>query len=211
MSRIPLLVATSNRNKLREIRAALKGLPIRVLSLDDLPRMPAVRETGQTFQANARLKSLGYGKHFDGLTLAEDSGLEVDALGGAPGVRSARFAAPRPDDTRNNRKLLSRLEGTPPGRRGARFVCEMALSFSGLLIRHIRGEVRGRITTAPRGDRGFGYDPVFLYPRLKKTFGELTLDEKIAVSHRGRALKKLRRFFERHIAVTESASRAQSG
>jgi XTP/dITP diphosphohydrolase len=203
LSEIPLLVATSNRNKLREIRAALKGLPIRLLSLDDLPGVPGVRETGRTFRDNARLKSLGYGKHFPGLTLAEDSGLEVDALDGDPGVRSARFSAPRADDIRNNRKLLRLLEGIPPGRRGARFVCETALSFSGEIVSEIRGEVRGRIADAPRGARGFGYDPVFFYPRLKKTFGELTLEEKVAVSHRGRALRKLRRFFERHIAVTE--------
>lgn len=203
MSRIPLLVATSNRNKLREIRAALKGLPIRILSLADVTEVPLVRETGRTFEANARLKSLGYGRHFPGLTLAEDSGLEVDALGGAPGVRSARFSAPRPDDARNNRKLLRLLDGTPPGRRGARFVCEMALSSSGRLIRGIRGEVRGAIADAPRGNRGFGYDPVFYYPRLKKTFGELSLEEKSAVSHRGRALRKLRRFLERRLAAAE--------
>lgn len=205
MSNIPLLVATSNRNKLREIRAALKGLPIRLLSLDDRPGVPGVRETGRTFRDNARLKSLGYGKNFPGLTLAEDSGLEVDALDGDPGIRSARFSAPRADDIRNNRKLLRLLEGIPPGRRGARFVCETALSFSGEIVVEIRGEVRGRIADAPRGTRGFGYDPVFFYPRLKKTFGELTLEEKAAVSHRGRALRKLRRFFERHIAVAEKA------
>ena len=210
MINIPLLVATSNRNKLREIRAALKGLPIRLLSLDDRPGVPGVRETGRTFRDNARLKSLGYGKNFPGLTLAEDSGLEVDALDGDPGVRSARFSAPRADDIRNNRKLLRLLEGIPPGRRGARFVCETALSFSGAIVSEIRGEVRGRIADAPRGARGFGYDPVFFYPRLKKTFGELTLEEKAAVSHRGRALRKLRYFFERHLAVAESTSRSQS-
>ncbi len=192
-----LLVATGNRGKLREIGAALRGLPYEVVGLDDVLPGASYPERGRTFRANARGKALFYALASGLLVLADDSGLEVDALEGRPGVRSARFAPPRPDDERNNRKLLSLLEGVPAARRKARFVCVLALARDGRVLAEVRGEVRGRITREPRGSGGFGYDPVFFYPPLRRTFGELSPEEKSAVSHRGRALRKLRRVIAR--------------
>jgi len=192
-----LLLATRNPGKLRELRRALEGLPLEVVGLDGVPAVPVPRETGRTFAENARAKALRYGRGRPGWTLAEDSGLEVDRLGGAPGVRSARFSSPRPTDAKNIRKLLGLLGSAPPSERGARFVCVMALVEGGRVVREFRGEVRGRIAPAPRGDSGFGYDPVFYHPRLRRTFAELPAEVKDGVSHRGRAARKLRRFLER--------------
>jgi len=191
LSETALLLATSNPGKVREIRRALTGLPVKVLGLGDVPPGPSPRERGLTFLENARAKSLFYSRKWDGLTLAEDSGLEIDALAGAPGVRSARFSSPRPTDEKNNRKALRLLREVPPSRRGARFVCVMVLARKGRVIKEIRGQVRGRIAGAPRGKNGFGYDPLFYYAPLRRTFAELGPEEKNAVSHRGRALRKL--------------------
>jgi XTP/dITP diphosphohydrolase len=194
LSESALLLATTNPGKVREIREALKGLPLKVLGLEDvLPGLTA-REHGRSFLENARAKSLFYSRRWKGLTLAEDSGLEIDALGGAPGVRSARFSSPGPTDEKNNRKALRLLAAVPGKKRGARFVCVMVLAGEGRVIREIRGQVRGRIRTGPRGRNGFGYDPLFYYPPLRRTFAELGPEEKNAVSHRGRALRKLRTF-----------------
>jgi XTP/dITP diphosphohydrolase len=191
-----LLLATQNPGKVREIRRALKGLPIQVVGLAKV--LPGLRhsEKGRTFAENARTKSLFYSRRWPGWTLAEDSGLEVDRLGGAPGVRSARFSAPDPSDAKNNRKLLRLLEAVPAAARGARFVCVMVLAREGRVIGEFRGTVRGRIGFAPRGASGFGYDPLFYYPRLRRTFAELPAEVKNGVSHRGRAVRKLRRFLE---------------
>ena len=191
MSETALLLATTNPGKVREIRRALAGLPVKVFGLGDLPPGPSPRERGSSFLENARAKSLFYSRRWDGLTLAEDSGLEIDALAGAPGVRSARFSSPRPMDERNNLKVLRLLRGVPPAGRGARFVCVMVLARQGRVLKEIRGQVRGRIAPAPRGENGFGYDPLFYYPPLRRTFAELGPAEKNAVSHRGRALRKL--------------------
>ena len=191
MSETALLLATTNPGKVREIRRALAGLRARVSGLGDLPPGPSPRERGSTFLENARAKSLFYSRRWGGLTLAEDSGLEIDALGGAPGVRSARFSSPRPTDARNNRKVLRLLRGVPAAGRGARFVCVMVLARNGQVLKEIRAQVRGRIAPAPRGANGFGYDPLFYYPPLRRTFAELDAGEKNAVSHRGRALRKL--------------------
>lgn len=192
-----LLLATTNPGKIREIRAALKGLPVKVVGLSEVLPGANYRERGRTFLENATAKSLHYSRKWSGLTLAEDSGLEIAALGGAPGVVSARFARPRPSDERNNQKVLGLLEGVPAGRRRARFVCIMALSSRGRVITTVRGEVRGTIEREPRGDNGFGYDPLFYYPPLGKTFAELPPEVKNRVSHRGRALGKMRTFLEK--------------
>ena len=196
-----LLLATGNPGKVREIRRALKGLgidgrPLELVGLMDV--LPGVNhvERGRTFEENARAKGVFYSRRWPGPTLAEDSGLEVEALAGAPGVRSARYAAPRPSDEKNIRKVLRLLEAVPAAARKARFVCVMVLAQKGRIIGEFRGEVRGRITLGPRGHAGFGYDPVFYYPTLRKTFAELPPGVKNGISHRGRAVRKLRRFLE---------------
>jgi XTP/dITP diphosphohydrolase len=198
--RTVLLLATTNRGKLREIRESLRGLPLAVRGLEQMLPGLRHRERGKSFLENARAKSVYYSRRWKGLTLAEDSGLEIDALAGAPGVFSARFSRPRPTDEKNNRKVLRLLKDVPTRNRGARFVCAMVLARDGRIVREIRGEVRGRIGREPRGRNGFGYDPLFYYPRLRKTFAELPRGVKNEVSHRGRALRKLKAF----LAVSES-------
>lgn len=189
-----ILVATTNPGKLAEIAAFLSPLQIEILSLNDLENPPAVSEDGDTFEANALKKARAL-TTFSGLpTLADDSGLEVEALGGAPGVHSARYSGDDADDACNNEKLLRALAGVPEKRRGARFVCVLALCAPpscGGGERLFRAECVGRIGFEPRGDQGFGYDPLFFYPPLGRTFGELDRDTKSGVSHRGRALKQL--------------------
>ncbi|HSA96978.1 MAG TPA: RdgB/HAM1 family non-canonical purine NTP pyrophosphatase [Acidobacteriota bacterium] len=202
-----LLLATTNRGKIREIRRALKGLPLDIVGMPDVLPGLSYRERGKSFTEIARAKSLFYSRTFDGLTLAEDSGLEVDALGGAPGIRSARFSAPRPSDARNNEKVLRLLRRVPSRGRGARFVCAMALTRRGRVVTEIRGQVRGRIAPGPRGRSGFGYDPLFIYPPLGKTFAEIGPLRKNEVSHRGRALRKLRRFLASYIKDAPAAAR----
>lgn len=191
-----LLLATGNPGKVREIRRALEGLALGVVGLSDVLPVPPPVERGRTFEANARAKALYYARRWDGLVLAEDSGLEVDALGGAPGVRSARFSAPRPSDDKNIRKVLRLLQGLPAAKRKARFVCVMVLAERGRVVAEFRGQVEGRIAPGPRGQSGFGYDPVFYYPPFKKTFAELSPGAKNEVSHRGRAVRELRAYLE---------------
>ena len=190
-----LLLATTNPGKIAEIEACLKELSVRAVSLRSLISPPEVIEDGDSFEKNA-LKKAQTLAAFSGLvTLADDSGLEVDALRGAPGVYSARYSGPEADDVRNNEKLLRELIGVPQEKRSARFVCVLALR-SPLKGREgewiFRGECEGRIALSPRGRNGFGYDPIFFYPPLGKTFGELDRKVKDAVSHRGKALQKLR-------------------
>ena len=186
-----LLIATTNAGKLTEIEAALEELPVRILSLNDFPDTPEVVEDGATFEENA-LKKARTIAAFSGVpTLADDSGLEVDALGGAPGIYSARYSGEDADDARNNRKLLNELAGLPEERRGARFVCVLALyGPQGEWL--FRAECPGRIGFEPRGASGFGYDPLFFYQPLGRTFGELDRETKSRVSHRGLALQKLK-------------------
>ena len=194
-----LLVATTNAGKVREIRAALRGLPLAIVGLDGVIPGVVFRERGRTFSENARGKGRFYSRRTGLLTLAEDSGLEVQALAGRPGVRSARFAGPRASDEANNRKLLKLLVALPRSKRRARFVCTMVLARDGRIIKEIRGEARGTIAAAARGENGFGYDPLFYAPRLRKTFAELAPAVKNKVSHRGRALGKLAAFLRREL------------
>lgn len=198
MRRKTLLVASTNAGKVREIRAALAGLPLRIVGLAEALPGVEYRERGRTFSENARGKALYYGRRTGLPTLAEDSGLEVEALDAAPGVKSARFAAPRPSDEANNRKLLRLLAGASGKTRRARFVCVMVLARAGRIEREARGVVRGTIAAAPRGSGGFGYDPLFFYRALRKTFAELAPDEKNAVSHRGRALRRMTAYLRQH-------------
>lgn len=183
-----LYCATTNPGKLREFKKAFAG-SIDLETLPGLRSIPICEETGATFEENAIQKALYYSKHTDGYLFAEDSGLEVDALDRQPGVYSARFAGPGATDESNNRLLLERMRGIPD--RTARFVCVAALAKSGRLVRTFRGEVEGRLTEEPRGSDGFGYDPLFFYPPFGCTLGEVSLDRKMEVSHRSKALRAM--------------------
>jgi XTP/dITP diphosphohydrolase len=174
--------ATSNPGKLREFQLAAPDFDIRALPVS----VPPPDEHGDTFEANAIEKAMAYGQHVDGYLFADDSGLEVDALGGEPGVRSARYAGESATDAANNALLLQRLRDVE--NRTARFVCVIALVRSGKPVKTFRGAVEGRLIDEPRGSTGFGYDPLFYYPPFGCTFGEASLDQKMTVSHRGQAL-----------------------
>jgi len=187
-----LVVATRNFGKLREIQTGLQGLGLELLSLADFPGAPKIVEDGETFEANAVKKAAALARYTDLPALADDSGLEVDALAGAPGIRSARFAGEGASDDENNARLLSLLHEVPPERRSARFACMIALAWPDGQVTIVEGIAQGTILEAPRGKRGFGYDPLFYSPALGATFAEAAAEEKLAVSHRGQALKKLR-------------------
>ncbi|HEY9281990.1 MAG TPA: RdgB/HAM1 family non-canonical purine NTP pyrophosphatase [Pyrinomonadaceae bacterium] len=190
-----LLVATKNPGKVRELTELLAGLPLRLRNLSDFPAAPEVDETGATFEENARLKAVGYGAHACLLTLADDSGLEVAALGGAPGVRSARYAGDSATDADRVELLLRELSRADSGDRRARFVCAVALHdpLTGA-TRIFTGDCPGLIVAAPRGTNGFGYDPVFVPDGHDQTFAELPADAKHQISHRARALRLARDF-----------------
>jgi XTP/dITP diphosphohydrolase len=187
-----LLLATTNTGKTREMQAYLEGLPLQIFSLDALGSLEPFPEHGRTFSENARGKSLFYSRLWDGVTLGEDSGLEIDHLEGAPGVLSARFSGPNATDETNIQKVLDLLMGVPDAKRTARFVSCMALSRQGRIITEIQAQAEGMILDHRRGAGGFGYDPIFYYPPLAKTFAELETGEKNQVSHRGQALGRLR-------------------
>lgn len=187
------MVASRNRHKLVELEQLLAGVPVEVRALGDYPGSPEVVEDGDTFRDNAVKKAREAAAFTGEWALADDSGLEVDALGGEPGVRSARFAGEPTDDARNNAKLLSLLRGVSPGRRTARFRSVVALAGPDGELETVEGTVEGRIIEAPRGTGGFGYDPLFLLPDLGRTMAELSPEEKNAVSHRGRAMAALAR------------------
>ena len=190
-----LLVATTNSGKLAEVEAALKDIPVQVISLSALRGWPKVIEDGKTFEENALKKARVLAEYSGNLTLADDSGLEVDALNGAPGVLSARYSGENANDARNNEKLLQALQDLPWEKRGARFVCLMALCgpTSGRPREWIfHGECEGWIAFEPRGESGFGYDPLFFYPPLGKTFAEIDRETKGRFSHRGKALANLK-------------------
>lgn len=191
---IELLVATTNRGKFAEVQAFLKQLPLRILSLTDLRNPLAVVENGATFEENALKKARTLEQYSGLLTLADDSGLEVDALNGAPGIYSARYGGEEGNDAKNNAKLLSELANVPEERRTARFVCALALSgpqAHGMNDWTVRESCEGRIAAVLKAVNGFGYDPLFFYPPFGKTFGEIDRHTKATVSHRGKALKKL--------------------
>ena len=174
--------ATSNTGKLREFQLAAPDFDVRALPKS----VPPPDETGDTFEANAVEKAVAYGQHIDGYLFADDSGLEVDALNGAPGVHSARYAGDHATDAANNALLLERLRGLE--NRTARFVCVIALVHNGKLVKTFRGAVEGRIIDEARGSGGFGYDPLFYCPTFGCTFGEAAIEQKMQVSHRAQAL-----------------------
>lgn len=196
-----LLVATRNRGKVKDFREMFTAAGVTVTDLNDAADEFEPAETGRTFLANACLKASAYARHFNAWTLADDSGLCVDALGGAPGVYSARFAAMNAageGDAANNAWLLKRLADVEDARRTARFVCHLAVADeAGRIVLTARGTIEGRILHSPRGENGFGYDPLFLVPGLEKTTAELAPEEKHEISHRGRAMRRLRELMER--------------
>jgi XTP/dITP diphosphohydrolase len=199
LSKVRLLLATTNQGKAKEIKSYLKGLALEIYSLEEAGLKETFPERGKTFSENARGKSLFYSKNWEGLTLAEDSGLEIEHLQGAPGVLSARFSGPLATDEKNNQKVLELLKGVPIEQRKARFVSYLALARRGEIIREFEEHVKGLIAFEKRGSRGFGYDPLFVFPPLGKTFAELHPEEKNKVSHRGRALKKLKEFLLQYL------------
>ena len=196
-----LLIATRNEGKVRELTELLAGVPLRLHSLSDYPTAPEVEETGITFVENARLKAVRYGDHAGLLTLADDSGLEVAALGGAPGVRSARYAGESASDAERAALLLRELSRVGSPDRGARFVCSVALYDPlGRVTRVFEGDCAGRISAAAQGAGGFGYDPVFIPDGYEQTFAELPAIVKQQISHRARALRYARDFIRRGFA-----------
>lgn len=192
-----LIVATRNEGKLREIREVLKGLRVQLKGLNDFKNIPEIEEDGKSFLENALKKARFYSRYFSQPVLADDSGLEVDALKGAPGIFSARYGGPKASDKKNREKLLKEMDGIPVTKRGAQFKCVLAMAFPDGREIVTEGSCRGRIGFKEAGRRGFGYDPIFFLPRYGKTMAELTLEEKNRISHRGKALRKLRKSLER--------------
>lgn len=187
-----LLVATKNKKKLEEIKAILKGLRLKIISLADLPRAPRIIENGKSFKENAVKKAVKIARFTGKLTMGEDSGLCVDALGGKPGIYSSRFAGKNKSDMQNNLKLLKLLEALPLKKRKACYVSAVALADNRGLVDVAEGKCCGLIGFEFRGKFGFGYDPLFIIPKYKKTFAQLGPRIKHKMSHRFRALKKAR-------------------
>ena len=200
-----LLVATTNPDKLREIRAILSHLPVELLTLADLPPVPEPDETGLTFVENARLKAQYYDQRVNALsgerplTVAEDSGLVIDALEGAPGVLSARFLRPDASYPERFAEIERRMAALPADKRRARFVCAVTVVKDGAIVFETAGNVEGEIADSPKGTRGFGYDPIFYYPPYGRTLGEVTDDEKRRVAHRGEAFRRLALWLEKRM------------
>src|ERR1700730_13246465 len=199
-----ILIATSNAGKLRDFAGAAARHGVEIAAIPDFSSLPPVVEDGLTFEANARKKAEGYSRYVPGETIiADDSGLEIDALNGAPGVHSARYAADNPeqadentDDDANNARVLRELKDVPPTQRTGRFVCVLAAARDGKTLATFRGTAEGIILDAPRGTNGFGYDPLFYFPQIRKTFAELSSEEKSHYSHRGKAFREFLDWFK---------------
>ena len=194
---LDIVIATRNPHKFRELKTLLRIAGIRWYSLADFPHVPSVKEDGRSFDANAIKKARSVARATGLLALADDSGLEVDVLGSAPGVRSARFAGTHGADRANNEKILRLLDGLPLARRRARYRCSLALAHPSRLIALTHGVWIGRIAERPTGQRGFGYDPIFLVPRLGRTVGQLPASVKQQLSHRSRAAQGMRPILRR--------------
>ena len=192
-----IVLATRNQGKIREIKEALSELDIKLLTLKDFPNLPSIREEGATIQGNAIYKAKKVSDLTGKVTLADDSGLEVDVLDGRPGVHSARFAE---NDEARNAKLLRMLKGVPEPERTAKFKCAVAICGPDGRVQVAEGECRGGISFEERGNEGFGFDPIFVVPEYNKTFAQLGLSIKNAISHRARALQKARQILEKIIS-----------
>jgi XTP/dITP diphosphohydrolase len=197
--KVRLLVATTNAKKFKELQDLLADLAVECLSLRDFPNVTGVAETGSTFEENAKIKALGYAEQTGMLALGEDSGICCDALSGAPGVFSARFCGEFHSDEANNAKLFELMRDVPDEKRTAHYESAIAWAEPQKLIGVVKGEVHGLITRELRGGGGFGYDPLFFYPPYQKTFGEVSIDMKHRVSHRGQALGKFRELFQNYL------------
>jgi len=199
-----ILIATSNAGKLRDFAGASAPFGIEIATFPNFASLPTVVEDGRTFEENARKKAESYSREVpDEMVLADDSGLEVDALKGAPGVHSARYAADAPhlmdnntDDEANNTRLVRELKDVPPDKRAGRFVCVIAVARDGQTLQVFRGEAEGTILNRPRGTNGFGYDPLFYFPQIQKSFAELTPEEKAQYSHRGAAFRQFLAWYQ---------------
>lgn len=185
-----LVIASRNEKKKRELLQIIGDLDLEVATLNDFPEAPEVEEDGLTFHENAVKKAREIAQFTGCMSLADDSGLDVDALGGLPGVHSARFAGEPSDDERNNQKLLKMLEGVPAQERTARFRCVIAIAFPDGRVETTEGTCEGRVGFAPKGSAGFGYDPLFIPDGFDMTFAELSPEVKNSISHRGKALQK---------------------
>jgi XTP/dITP diphosphohydrolase len=192
-----LLLATNNEGKAREYKSLLSGVPFELVTPAEVGITTDVEETGKSFEENARLKAATLAAESGLLTLADDSGLEVDALGGEPGTLSARYAGENASDADRVRYLLSKMQGVPEEKRQARFVCVIAIATPDGKVEFCSGECDGFIALKPRGNRGFGYDPIFYLPELDKTMAELPPEEKNQISHRGRAAAKAREVLQK--------------
>jgi XTP/dITP diphosphohydrolase len=200
-----VLLATSNAGKLRDFAGAAAPYGITIANIPHFSSLPEVVEDGASFEENARKKAESYSLAVPGeLVLADDSGLEIDALGGAPGVHSARYAADEPhkaecntDDEANNARVLRELKGVPEQKRSARFICVLAVARDGHTLHSFRGTAEGIILDAPRGNNGFGYDPLFFFPAIQKTFAQLNPEEKSRYSHRGAAFRRFLEWMDR--------------
>ena len=195
-----LLIATRNEGKVREIKNLLKDLNLKITSLNNYKSMPEIVEDGKTFAQNALKKAVTIAMYTKTLTLGEDSGLEVKALKNQPGIYSARFSGRNATDKKNNLKLLRSLKKIPLRKRQARYCCSAALVDGRKIIDVVQGRCEGFIALRSQGNNGFGYDPLFLIPRYGKTFGELPLDVKAKISHRAKALKKIKKILENYLA-----------
>ncbi|TET17354.1 MAG: XTP/dITP diphosphatase [Dehalococcoidia bacterium] len=195
--RYKLLLATNNEAKVREYRGLLQNLPVELVTSAELGMTTIVNEVGESLEENARLKAMALATKSQLVALADDSGLEVDALGGEPGRLSARYAGEKASDRDRINYLLARLKGVPWQRRSARFRCVIAIAIPDGKVGLCSGECRGFITFEPRGEQGFGYDPIFYLPELDKTMAELPLEIKNQVSHRGQAAGKVRQVLKR--------------
>jgi XTP/dITP diphosphohydrolase len=191
-----LLLASQNPGKLSEMRTLVAGLPFHVVGPREIGITEAPEETGRTFLENAVLKARHYAGRSGLLTVADDSGISVDALEGGPGLYSSRFGGEGATDADRNRLLLEKLRGVPPDKRGARFTSAVAVARAGAVLFEVQETVDGLIADQPRGAHGFGYDPLFFYPPFGRTFGESAPADKDRVSHRGKAFARLRRFLE---------------
>ena len=191
-----LVLATRNDGKIREITGLLSSLPVEILTYEDFDAWPELEETGETFEENAAAKASTLSEWSGLPALADDSGLEVDALGGRPGVRSARYAGTQGDAPANIALLLKEMKGVPMQERRARFVCVIALTGPSEPAMEVRDTCEGTISEAARGEGGFGYDPVFMPSGEDRTMAELSMEDKNAISHRGKALRRLRAMLE---------------